>query len=357
MNDRPDYAAELKRSWNDPRAVLGALGLLAKNAQRQAGGFVVCCPAHGERTPSCSVQVRAGILQWHCFGCSASGDVLDLVAAVRGLDSKAHFPDVLRAAAELAGRWDILDALDGKSEPRAPIVAPPKAPPPEPEPERTPPPILEVAELWDAAIPIPHDAEVTAWVESRGLRSYEVHVRDLARALPVDAPHPRWARCRGQPWAGMGYRCLVPVFDAEGAMRSLRARRVIAGADGLPKALTPAGHTMRGLVMGNALASILLETGARPPWWGDSAPLRVVVAEGEPDYLTWALRVHDTPSVHPPAVFGIESGAWTDDIAARIPDGATVIVWTHHDAAGEKYAARVAETLGSRCAVMRGGVE
>ena len=109
--------------------------------------------------------------------------------------------------------------------------------------------------------------------------------------------------------------------------------------------------------MGNPLAGILLETGARPPWWGDSAPLRVVVAEGEPDYLTWALRVHDTPSVHPPAVFGIESGAWTDDIAARIPDGATVIVWTHHDEAGEKYAARVAATLARRCAVMRGGVE
>jgi len=134
MIDRPDYSAELKRSWNDPRAVLGALDLLGKSTQRQAGGFVVCCPAHGERTPSCSVQVRAGILQWHCFGCDASGDVLDLVAAVRGLDIAGDFRGVLRAAAEIAGRWDILDALDGKSEPRAPIVAPRRLRPRSPNP-------------------------------------------------------------------------------------------------------------------------------------------------------------------------------------------------------------------------------
>jgi hypothetical protein len=35
-----------------------------------------------------------------------------------------------------------------------------------------------------------------------------------------------------------------------------------------------------------------------------------------------------------PAIFGITSGSWSDELAARIPSGTRIIVRTHHDQAG-----------------------
>lgn len=42
-----------------------------------AGELRGCCPFHNERTPS--FYVFAGGDRWHCFGCHATGDVLDFV--------------------------------------------------------------------------------------------------------------------------------------------------------------------------------------------------------------------------------------------------------------------------------------
>ena len=51
----------------------------------------ICCPLHLEKTPSCKLYDDG---MFHCFGCGAHGDSIDLVSAVRGC-SKA------KAAAEL----------------------------------------------------------------------------------------------------------------------------------------------------------------------------------------------------------------------------------------------------------------
>lgn len=40
------------------------------------------CPFHGEKTPSFSVSDRLG--RYHCFGCGAAGDVIDLTARLLG---------------------------------------------------------------------------------------------------------------------------------------------------------------------------------------------------------------------------------------------------------------------------------
>ena len=39
------------------------------------------CFIHGEKTPSLSFKGN----RWHCFGCGAGGDVLDMVAAIQGV--------------------------------------------------------------------------------------------------------------------------------------------------------------------------------------------------------------------------------------------------------------------------------
>jgi DNA primase len=98
-----DEAKELRGRLLDPRLVCQALGI-AKGAHRQRGGLLVNCPAHADRTPSCSVRLGDdGTIAVRCFGCDFSGDVLSLIAAVRGLDLATQFERVLEEAAAIAG--------------------------------------------------------------------------------------------------------------------------------------------------------------------------------------------------------------------------------------------------------------
>lgn len=59
-------------------------------------GFI-CCPFHGEKTPS--LKVYKGTGGWHCFGCERGGSVIDFVmeheqcsynTAVRAIDHALH---------------------------------------------------------------------------------------------------------------------------------------------------------------------------------------------------------------------------------------------------------------------------
>jgi hypothetical protein len=65
----------------------------------------VRCPGHDDRGPSCSITAERGGVRVHCFaGCAhVQGDVFKLIAAVKGLDCKAQFAEVLQFGAELAG--------------------------------------------------------------------------------------------------------------------------------------------------------------------------------------------------------------------------------------------------------------
>jgi len=172
-----------------------------------------------------------------------------------------------------------------------------------------------------------------------------VALEDLARALPLAQNFPRWAWGPHGSWAATRHRLLVPLFDPAGVLVTVRARTVLLGVE--PKSLAPAGHAVRGAVMADHLGRTLLG-GERPETWNGV----VCVVEGEPDFLTWGINRSDgIESV--PAVFGIEAGAWTEDIAARIPDGARVVVRTHHDTTGDCMAAVVGRTLAGRCEVLR----
>jgi DNA primase len=102
MRERDDVEA-IRRALVDPVEVCRCLRLDA-GAKRQARGLLVRCPAHDDRTPSCSVRLGAdGTIAVKCHaGCGLAGDVYDLVAAVEGLDIRREFAAVLRRAAELA---------------------------------------------------------------------------------------------------------------------------------------------------------------------------------------------------------------------------------------------------------------
>lgn len=338
-----DDAAEVRRALDriGARALLERLGL-AKGAQRLQGGALVLCPAHDERTPSCRVQDKDGGIVWFCHGCHATGDAIDLVAAVRGLSTKGPpFIDALREAAELAGLPRILDGRTVK--PRPVRVAPPLPLSPSPTyPDRA-----EVAALWGACVPVLDVPEAADVLRSRGLSPETVELHDLARALPDGCPLPRWARFAGRTWFETGHRLLLPVFDEGGTMRSLRGWRVLEGHT--PKRLPPTGHKAGGLVLANDLGRAMLEAGT----WPNGAPLDVVITEGEPDFIARAGWYSDADELAP-AVLGIAgSGAWSQAIADRIPDGARVFIRTDLDEAGERYAREVARTIGARCALLR----
>lgn len=53
---------------------------------RRGGRQWACCPLHQEREASLLLDARG---RFHCFGCGAHGDAVDLHAALRGITAHA----------------------------------------------------------------------------------------------------------------------------------------------------------------------------------------------------------------------------------------------------------------------------
>lgn len=325
-------ARELRRLLNDGPWLVERLGLLEGSKREGRDCIKIVCPWHADRRPSCAVTLRSdGTISVWCFACQHSGTALDLIAAAHGLDCdrKEDFVRVKEEAERLLG------GVPGSAPPaRRPAPAVKKRPPAE-----------EVAKAWAGSFAASKEPDL---LQVRGLDAAEVQAAELARLLPRTARLPRWARCQGQGWAAR-HRVLVPLYGASGAMESLHARDLQPGAAD-PKALSPTGCLLAGLVMANARGQELLRTGAAPG-------AGVLVAEGVPDFLTLALLEPER------AVLGLVGWSWSDDVAARIPDGAPVTIWTHTDAeqvgpdgrprgeAGQKYAQKLVRSLRGRCPV------
>lgn len=334
---KPDHAREIRVALADPRQLCEKLGL-TKGAERQATGLLICCPAHGDRTPSCSVtRGRDGTIRVRCFACDWTGDALSLVAVVHQLDVRNDFREVLLEAAELAGLHQVVDEIRGAAEwkPRPAPLAPELGPDPEY------PPADEVADVWEAGGDASGDPVAAKYLDSRRLDPRAASELGLLRVLPtadeLPMPLPAWARYGAVSWQRSGHRMVVPVYDHTGAMRSLRAWRIEGNAPA--KRVPPVGCKATGLLMANRHAVQILRERC--------APRRVLVVEGEPDFATAAVRWSSL------AIFGVINGGWNEGFAERVPLGSEVIVATHHDDAGEKYAALVTKTVRSRAVVSR----
>lgn len=325
--------SEIKSVLSDPERVLGLLGLF-DGAKRQAHGFMVCCPWHSERTPSCSVKLASdGTIAAHCFGCGAGGDVLSLVAAARGLDARRDFPRVVELAADLAG-----GSLDGY---RPPVRRAMPAP-------RLPPPVESVGALWAASKPVTDDPDLAVQLLTREIDPAIVEDRDLARCLPSSGTLPKWARSGSQTWRDSDHRLLFQLWNAEGSLSSVHAR-LVEKTDGYrKKGLFPSGHSAKGFFLADSFARLLITNGV-PSWWRQSEPPSVIITEGAIDFLTVA--THYGCAEDAPAVLGVLSGSWSDELAARIPTECRVIVKVHRDEAGQKYRDQICRSLSGRCRV------
>jgi len=308
---------------------------------------------------------------WRCFRCGAGGDGLDLVATrmfvgrLRDLTPE-NVQDVRDWYAERGWCSGNMASENTPASASAPTTT--AAPPPPTDLQIVRPPASEVVELWDACDDVYDDGEVSAWLAYRGLDPAKVSDLNLARALPPTGSLPAWARCAGRPWSA-GWRCIFPIYDATGTLASLRARwcHLLARGEapteqldrppedlpGVKSAAAAAGPgSASGLVLADGLLRQLLRTGERPEWWPKAAALRIVVVEGEPDFLTWAAR-HGDAAETAPAVLGLWSGAWTSALAARIPTGSRILLRTDLDASGHQYATTVARDLADRCELRR----
>jgi hypothetical protein len=336
-------ARDIRESLVDVRALLDALGIPSR---REGRGYKVSCPAHRERTPSCSIWLAGdGTIAGHCHGCGWSADALGLVALVHGLQVRRDFPHVLRRAAEIAGRWDLvadLRARDGFRDSRSGQERKRRLVSPAPEP--TYPASDEVAALLAACVDVASDADVCAMLRLRGLDPEWIDDARLARVIPLGAILPTWARYHGQSWTDLGHRLVLPVVDPIGEIRSVRAWRI--GDGNSPKRLPPSGRKAAGLVLADDFAVAMLR--------GTYEPRRVIVVEGEPDFLTACSRTWGYVLA---ARIGIGSGAWSDKLAAKIPSGADVALWTDADERGDEYAGLVERSLRGRCRVLRAAAE
>lgn len=344
-----DHKGEVAREW----ARIGAASAaerLGVRCRRDGRNALIQCLWHSDKSPSCSITIGTeGTLRFHCFSCDQTWDVFSAVAQCAGLDAASDFPRVLVRAAELVGRWDVVDAIEGREVKREATPLPQREVV-TPEPERDYPDVEEVWDLLGSCARVDEDRGVWDWLLSRGLDPCDVAIRDLALALPPSCQSlPPWARYRGRSWLETGHRVVVPMYDATGALRSVRAGR-LADADS-PKRLPPTGHRVSGLVMADSMAREVLRAGAWPSW-NHHRP-RMVIVEGEPDFLTMATDVPVNAGPPRYGVIGICAGSLCEEVASRIPQGCIVAVWTHADPAGDKYAAKATSLLGSRCEVLR----
>lgn len=330
-------------------SVAKRLGIDVQPARGSSGGSFRCpaCNAERRHTKTNDKRAAAGVrndgLGWRCFQCDVSGDALDLVAyALRG----KRLPELVDS-----GRAEVREWCEGWLGLDHSVLAPPTAAADRaPEPPKPPryPPLDEVRALWDSCLPVVDVPEVAQWLSSKRVDPHSVADADLARALHCGVRLPRWARFRADDqrfsdWHAGGYLLIAQLVDASGVVRSVLARSVQTGQE--PKSRAASGFERRHLVLACALARQVLALGTKPAWWPEDVPLRFEIAEGE---KKWLIRSTLRDPEHSPACIGIESGSWTPELAARIPDGSSLFVATDPNDAGAKYATTILRSLQAR---------
>ncbi len=362
--------------WLDAARVVPTLEVvreLALSLGRDGKSFGPCpnCGAERRSNPGRSLDKRGRCRLlpdgkgWACCsngtdGCGAKGDGPGLVAwTLLGRQWGKGDHEASSTVRQWYAERGWCEAWTGGVHPLSTPVHPRprvhQASPVEPPPAR--PPAAEVAELWARCVPVVADAEVAAWLAGRDDGAIDpelVAALDLARALPADlAKLPRWARYKGKPWTQSGHRVVVQVWEADpdnaGLLRvaGLHARNILPkciaeNADDCPTPGRCGKHDKAGWPSGAQAVRLIFATTADP-----RGGLQLVeLAEGVPDWLRLALDRAARPERS--AVWGVTAGSASPELAELVPAGWPVVVRTHDDDAGNKYAEAWRKLLAAR---------
>lgn len=307
-----------------------------------------CCLWHDDESASAYCWTgREGYPLWFCHACRRTRTAIDLVGLAYGLDWSA----ARKKALELVGGINALGSIKlSLDDLRAKEAAARELP------RRWP--IDDTRHAFSSPLPVSDRPGAIHWLKSRGLDPEIVERSGIAFGTPrMRAPAWMWAR---SDWDYRGYGIVVPLLSSDGQRVSFLGRQTHSHHQtqerSKAKCLYPPGSTCDGLVMANGAAWRLLpprldEAFVRYffPEAEPAAPLptTVEVAEGVPDFLRRCESTREDV-----AVFGIFSGSWSQAIADKIPDGATVKIYTHSDAAGMAYQHEIAESLRGRCTIL-----
>ena len=279
---------EIRRN-NPLPAIAGAVLKL----RRSGNEWTACCPFHNDRSPSFTIY--DGGKRFKCFGCGASGDVLDFVQAV-------HKVDFVGA----------LNLLGGGSLPTVALHQSLAGYERDGKDDRTP----EALAIWEAAQP------------ATGTPA-EAYLRMRAITMPLP-PSIRFTRLRYGK-AGQQYPALVALVQNV-AGEPIGIQRTYLNATGTGKAAVPKPKLSLGSIRGGAVRL------------GEPSG-RLMVCEGLEDGLTLAQQLGGAVWV----------GAGTSGMAAlQLPAHITsVVIGADADDAGDK----AANEAGQRFAAAGFGVK
>lgn len=304
------------------------------------------CPIHHGGDLNFAVNVDN--LKWRCQSqCQLGGDPVAFLQKTEGLGFREAVDKLARRVGLDAG------SITGeRSTTRTASTSRPKPkrakPPTKPEPETRE--LDGLAKFWDACVRADELPQVRDYLrDERGLDPTAVADLDLGRAVPdgISASFP-WAGSDAHgPWksyASMGLRLAVPTYDAQGVFRSMVFRRCRAGKGA--KSLAAKGGQREGVAMMCPLARQLFGRGD-PKFLAERESLvgskcTIVIAEGEPDFLTFATHFSEADE-RVPATIGGFSGAWS--VLARAPVGSHLRVQVHDDDSGLSYANEIVHAV------------
>lgn len=182
----------------------------------------------------------------------------------------------------------------------------------------------EMQRFWNYCTAIMPSSDVQAYCEAKLARKGFVVPQALARRLPDFAMEvdsiKGWKR---------SYKLLFPLYDHTGTLRNVIARSLAKSPK--IKSMSLRGYTRQGLCLA---------------YQADAQ--RVVVCEGEMDWLAWVLFGPQDSTV-----YGVFSGSFHGLHLLDSHRYAEVLLATDLDAAGNKYAAEAMERLHSSNRVTR----
>lgn len=244
------------------------------------GEWKACCPFHSDRSPSFTIFSSGK--RFHCFGCGASGDVLDFVMRLHGVG--------LRDAADMLGGGDlpVVEVARGQHADNR-------------DSDRTP----AALAIWQGAGP------VEGTVAERYLRW---------RGITIPAPIS--LRFAELPYGARGpvYPCLVAcVSSAEGPLIGIQ--RTYLASDGCGKADVPKPKLSLGKVSGGAIRLAGLDGSELIVCEGAEDGLSLLQALGRPVWVSAGASM--LPAMRfPQEIRAVAIGGDNDDAGRQAADKA-----------------------------------